>query len=91
MSAAELKAEILAVESAVSVAVAAVGAWAAEDLFPIVIFSGVERAVISRGAVESGAEAVKTASALGAVTVAAVLVWPPGAGAMCVVVGLWAA
>ena len=58
---------------------AAVGAWVAEDIFPIIIFSSVEMAAVSMGAAGSVAEAVKSASALGAVTVFAALVWPSGA------------
>ena len=71
-------------ESAVSVA--AVGAWAAEDIFPIVIFSSVERVAISMGAAGSGTEAVKSVLALGAVTVFAALVWPSGAVAVSIMV-----
>ena len=67
--------------------VAAVGAWVAEDIFPIIIFSSVEMAAVSMGAAGSVAEAVKSASALGAVTVFAALVWPSGAVAVSIMVG----
>ena len=63
--------------------------------FPIVIFPVVERPAISTGAAGSGAEAMKSAlavvrSVLSVVTITMVLVWPPGAVAICIVIGSWA-
>ena len=64
---------------------AVVEAWVAEDLFGFMFFP--------MGAAESGAEAVELASAvvvwrvLSAVTVAVMLVCPPGDVAMFIVVG----
>ena len=79
--------EIVAAGSAAAAraAVAAVEAWAVEDLFGFMYFP--------MGAAESGPKAVESASevvvwrVLSAVAVAAALVWPPGYVAMFFLIG----